>query len=219
MPDTTAKGIVYPIETDTFPPGLVGEDGAFQQLAESVDAALTSRTVELIGTYTNASEENTSIFQDIPPDYETLILEWAGRCQDSATTFASLLVRLNGDAGATNYYSARWGIRPGVDPGAAASFQNSSSWAANGQASVGLVGEQASSGRIIIPRYTRAIAKDLYGHGIARNSTGTANTDFLMHYGIGAWTSNVVTSIRWWPSSFNWAPGMRAQLFGIPRAD
>lgn len=215
MPNTTAKGIVYPIATDTFPPGLTGEDGAFQQMAESIDAALTSHTLELIATYSNAAEENTSVFDDIPSTYETLILEWAGRCQDSATTWVSLLVRLNGDSGATNYNSGRWGVRPGNPP----TFQEGTTYGVNGQASMGIVGEQASSGRIVIPRYTRGITKDLYGMGIARNSTGSSGSDVLMHYGIGNWTTNVVNSVRFWPSGFNWAVGMKAALFGVPKAD
>jgi|GEM_PF-3848533 len=227
--EQTGKGIAYPTPDHPFPPGLggVGADGAggaFRVMAESIDAALTNRTTEIIGTYSNASVENTSAFTDIPPDYETLILYWAGRTNAAVTSPVSFCMRFNGDGGAASY----WGFRCAINAGATApttpgapTFSNGSSLGTASVLSCGLVSNQASSGVVYIPRYHRGLGRrDAYGWGHARQGTGEVHGDVLIHQGAGAWNNNsVITSVRFWPSGEDWAPFMRATLVGVPRAE
>lgn len=214
----TAKQLWWPDRTETFPDGLggneAGENGILRRMQESVDLAFDTTGTVALGTYTNTVAENTSQFSDIPGDFEMLKLIWMGRSEDAATGFESVLMRINGDAGATSYYSSRWGIRQSNPP----TFQNDSTYGANGQMSIGIVGEQASWGEITIPRYARAVSKDVSARGAARLSSGTSAADKLSTFAEGIWTStSAVESLRIWPSGFNWAPGMRMVLLGYPK--
>lgn len=214
----TSKQLWWPNRTETFPDGFAGneagENGILRRMQESVDAAFDTTGTVALGTYTNTSAENTSAFTDIPPDFEMLKLIWMGRIEDAATGFESVLMRINGDAGATSYYSSRYGIRQGTTP----SFQSASNYEANGQLSMGIVGEQASWGEITIPRYARAVSKDVSARGAARISSGTSASDKLSTFGEGIWTNTApVESIRIWPSGFNWATGMRMILIAYPK--
>ncbi|CAM3460584.1 hypothetical protein [Stackebrandtia soli] len=212
---TTPKGVFYPDGTWTFPPGFSGEGGAFETMAESVDAALTNRTVDLIGTYTNASVTNMAQFSDIPATYENLILMWEGRIENQASSYASLLMRFNGDGG-TNYWASRFAIVSDSTP----AFANGSAYANVSGLTPGLVGPQASSGIVYIGRYTRAISKSAWGHGIARIGTGQSAANHRLHQGLGVWNNTAtITSVRFWPSGEDWAAGLRATLLGTPRVN
>jgi hypothetical protein len=222
----TDRGIEYPDGSWTFPPGLSGDGGAFETMANSVDDAFAVNSFTRIDSILLGADATSITFSSIPNTFTDLILIWGGRktgTNPSGGGVATKMgVRLNGDS-TSNYYSTAWTIN-NADSGVGDYYKTAADTTVT-IAAAGYVGFEASGGWVHIPRARSAVSKDLYGWGTFRTGSygqGASKTVQHgyrgMHGASSVWeNASVVSSItlvEW--SGVAFASGFNVTLYGVP---
>lgn len=150
-------------------------------------------------------------FSSIPADYAHLFLEVYAR-GDTAATAASLVMRLNSDAGAN--YDAEVLLVNGATVAGSEQLAATSMRIGQFPANTAVASAFAST-RIGIDHYQSAAHKSAYAQTATKIGTATGNIQIELES--GHWRSTaVINAIQLLPSAGNFAAGCRATLYGLP---